>query len=625
MLQRVTKPPFDRLQVRLEWLFRTLIRRRGLVARIFLCWIIGALALSVDEFQRYDRRFNLRGEQSARPDIVILTLHQTDFLRPTDVRTNSFASLQEITDLTDSFFWEARTWNRLLEKLLATQPKAVGVTLWFGDNIGSFELSEATEALYQDPRLFWSTSMNNLERMLTPAFARSDLSNIGSSDLRRDEDGLVRRIFPTRGEVPHLVERLAGRPFPRSQGGLVINYRGGPRVIPQYTLSDLMNEEVPPEAFKDKIVLIGADSGSSSRFQTPLGPFYRAELLAQILDNHLENRWIQRSPTTLTLALFFGLTLLAVFLITTYPQSVTLLFFLWIATLWAALSAWAFDSFAIWFPALSPFVLLTAVWTIFIGYQATKIERLNYRLKQEKLYLQELEQLKNNFVSLISHDLKTPIAKIQAVLGRIRQDHQGTELEADLKSLHDSSEELNRYIQSILKVLRVESRDFKLNREVADINEVIEDALVLLRPLADEKEILIETKLEPMFSAEFDVTLMKEVVINLVENAIKYSSPGGRVIIHSEEIDDLIRVRVEDRGPGIAPEEIDKVWRKFTRGKDQDLKTKGTGLGLYLVKYFIELHGGQVRLESELGKGSTVSFTLPVSDDTNSPQNEVSP
>jgi signal transduction histidine kinase len=232
--------------------------------------------------------------------------------------------------------------------------------------------------------------------------------------------------------------------------------------------------------------------------------------------------------------------------------------------------------------------------------------------------MQELEQLKNNFVSLISHDLKTPIAKIQAVVNRLLPQHQGGELQSDLEALHASSEELHRYIQSILKVLRVESRDFRLHREVADINEVIEDAVLQLKPLAHDKEIKILTQLEPMFSSEFDVTLMKEVVINLIENAIKYSPLGSEIVIRSEERDNVIRVEVQDKGQGIAPDELEKVWQKFVRGKEQDLKSKGSGLGLYLVKYFIELHGGTVRIESELGKGSTVSFTLPVSDDMES-------
>ncbi|NUN07229.1 MAG: histidine kinase, partial [Bdellovibrio sp.] len=245
-----------------------------------------------------------------------------------------------------------------------------------------------------------------------------------------------------------------------------------------------------------------------------------------------------------------------------------------------------------------------------------KIEQKNFHLQQEQEYLQELERLKNNFVSLISHDLKTPIAKIQAIVDRLLTQHQDPDLNQDLRSLRLYGDELNRYIQSILKVLRVESRDFKIHTEVGDINEVIEEALHTLRPLAREKNVAIHTALEPMFSLEFDTTLIKEVIINLVENAIKYTPPGGRIEVISEESEDHVHVIVKDTGEGIKPEDLEKVWGKFTRGSDQDLKSKGTGLGLYLVKYFIELHGGKVRMESSLGQGTTVAFTLPLDTET---------
>jgi signal transduction histidine kinase len=241
---------------------------------------------------------------------------------------------------------------------------------------------------------------------------------------------------------------------------------------------------------------------------------------------------------------------------------------------------------------------------------------MNFQLQQEQAYLAELEQLKNNFVSLISHDLKTPIAKIQAIVDRLMLQEQPPELSEDLRSLRRSGDELNRYIQSILKVLRVESREFKLNKQVADVNEIIEQAIEQLRPLAAEKNIQIQTEMEPLFSVEFDTILIKEVVVNLMENAIKYTPANGQIAIHSEETEDSIFVRVRDNGEGIRPEDLDKVWGKFTRGRDQDMKSKGSGLGLYLVKYFIELHGGKVSLESKVGVGTSVSFTLPLSSDT---------
>lgn len=612
MLRRVQRASIEDLKFRFEVLLRFFSRRRGFWLRCLLCWAIGCLALSNDEINAYDQRFQLRGDQKASSQIVLITIRQSDFATIYESRTNFLDNMSEVTDITDSFFWNKHIWAELLLRILSQNPRAVGVTLYFGDNVGTVRMNKEELRLFLDPRVIWASTTNNLERIQLPIFTNREHTNLGSNELRRDEDGVVRRVFPQRVEMSHLVEKITGKEFPTTLAGLPINYRGSSRVFTQYSLSEIMFDEVPPTAFKDKIILIGAETSSAPTYMTPLGTLSRTEILAHITDTVLGDKWIKRLSFWWYAAGFFVLVLFAVFLITTYPQSVALFFILWIGTLLAALSAWVFDSFYFWSPAFSPFVLLGASWIIFIGYQATKIEKKNFRLQQEQQYLQELEQLKNNFVSLISHDLKTPIAKIQAIVDRLMTQHQEPDLNQDLRSLRLYGDELNRYIQSILRVLRVESRDFKINKEVGDINEVIEEALQSLRPFAREKHIEIHTALEPMFSLEFDTTLIKEVVINLVENAIKYSPQGGKIEVISHEVEDFVHVLVKDTGEGIKPEDMEKVWGKFTRGSDQDLKTKGTGLGLYLVKYFIELHGGKVKMESIVGAGTTVSFSLPL-------------
>jgi signal transduction histidine kinase len=185
-------------------------------------------------------------------------------------------------------------------------------------------------------------------------------------------------------------------------------------------------------------------------------------------------------------------------------------------------------------------------------------------------------------------------------------------LRKDLVSLRLESAELHKYIEKILQISRVESTDFKLRKEGSDINEIILQVIEQLKPLAIEKSIRLDTKLEPMFLIEIDSILIREVIINLVENAIKYTPSGGTVLIFSREENNVVQIIVTDTGVGIAPSEQSKVFGKFVRGQHQEMLTKGTGLGLYLVKYFIELHGGSIRLESELGKGTSIEFSLPV-------------
>ncbi|MBO9666379.1 MAG: CHASE2 domain-containing protein [Bdellovibrio sp.] len=612
MLRRVQKDSLKQLLFRGEVLIRFFSRRRGFWLRCLLCWAVGCLALSTDETTSYDQRFQLRGDQKVSNQIVLITIRQSDFAGVYNERAG-FMDISEATDITDSFFWDKKIWDALLTKVLKQNPQSVGVTLYFGDNIGAVRLTQSEQQVFFDPRIVWASTTNSLERVLTPAFTNREHSNLGTNELRRDEDGVVRRVFPQRSDMPHLVEKITGKSFPTSQAGLPINFRGSNHAFVQYNLSEILFDEIPANTFKGKIILIGAETSATPTYLTPLGTMSRTEILAHMTDTTLGNKWIKRLNFFWYAVGFLVLMGFAVFIITTYPQSVALFFILWIATLLAALSAWVFDSFYFWSPAFAPFVLLATTWTIFIGYQATKIERRNFALQQEQQYLAELEQLKNNFVSLISHDLKTPIAKIQAIVDRLMtQENQDPDLQTDLRSLRTYGDELNRYIQSILKVLRVESREFKIHKEVADINEVIEEALLTLRPLAREKGIQIQTSLEPMFSVEFDTTLIKEVIINLVENAIKYTPPQGHIEVISHESEDSVHVIVKDTGDGIKPEDLDKVWGKFTRGSDQDMKTKGHGLGLYLVKYFIELHGGRAAMESKVGQGTTVSFTLPL-------------
>jgi Osmosensitive K+ channel histidine kinase len=615
MLRRVQKSSLEQISYKTAVWLRWVHRRRGFILRLLVCWCLGCLALSNDEINSYDKRFQLRGDQKVSKDIVLITIRQSDFSNLYDARTNYLGNISEATDITDSFFWDQRIWTELLRKILAQSPRSVGVTLYFGDNIGTVYLTQEQSALFHDPRVFWATTTNSLERTLTPLFANRDRSNLGSNEIRRDEDGVVRRIFPQRSDTVHIVEQITGKKFPSNLSGFLINYRGSSKAFTQYSYSEILYDEIPADAFKDKIILIGAETSSAPQYLTPLGTLSRAEILTHLTDSMIGKRWIKRIPFIWYCMGLVALLLFAVFIITTYPQSVALVFLIWITTLVAAVSAWVFDSFYFWIPAFSPFVMMAVTWVIFIGYQAMKIERQNFLLQQEQQYLAELEQLKNNFVSLISHDLKTPIAKIQAIVDRLMTQNQNEELSTDLRSLRTFGDELNKYIQSILRVLRVESREFKINKEVADINEVIEEALVTLRPFAREKGIVIHTDLEPMFSSEFDLTLIKEVIINLVENAIKYSTSGGRIDVTSREKGNDVIVAIKDTGEGIKPEDLEMVWGKFTRGSDQDMKTKGSGLGLYLVKYFIELHGGKVIMESTVGVGTTVSFTLPLEDD----------
>ncbi len=597
---------------------------RGFWLRALLCWLIALFFLRFDANGTYDNRFRLRGTQKISNEVMLVTIKTSDFFKIYDLKTNSLINTNELSDLSDSFYWDRLMWQKLIAEILKQNPRVIGVTLYFGDNIGQLRLSTEEIMTFKDKRVFWATNSSELEKLSLPIATRPDRSNIGHIDTLKDDDGISRRLLVNPDALPNLAFRVAQKSWDSKVATSipVINFVAAEQFA-HISYLDIVNGKIANDLFKDKIVLIGTEKSSFSQIQTPIGALARHEYWAEVTENIIQNKFIRKLSFWSYAAFLLILALISVTIISNYPQSVALFLFLWLITLTAAFSAWVFDSLSLWIPIISPLSLIIFIWVLFTAYQALRIEKAHMRLKQEQSYLAELEQLKNNFVSLISHDLKTPIAKIQAVLDRLLSNaDQTSKIKEDLVSLKDYSEELNRYIQSILKVLRVESRDFKILKETADINGVIENVVERIKPLALSKAIQVDLTLEPMFLIEFDVTLMTEVFLNIIENSIKYTSEGGVIRIHSYETETDVFVEITDNGEGISLEDQENVWKKFVRGKSQDHKTKGTGLGLYLVKYFIELHGGKIALKSELKKGTSVFVSLPLDTDTT---NEVTP
>lgn len=599
-------------------LFRSYLifkRHKGISIRAIMVWMIGLLALQLDEVGSYDIRLSLRGDQSKSSEIVLLDFSNADYnsLFP---QKNTLLELKDDSILSiDSRYWNLNLWRALLERILALNPKVVGISFYFDDRM-SHNLSSSDWELFTGGDIIWMGALSQGGMAQLPPFANKVNKNYGFTDFSREDDGMIRAVSPLNPLTPSFPLKLAKKfnasaHFPKSTHKSLINFRGSSQSFTRYQVRDLVEERIPREHLENKIVIIGMNSDVQSKIATPVGVLSRSEIIAHITDNLINNRWITRQPKIASYAELLVIMLISVFIMTSFPQMVAFVFLTIFSFIICLFSIWFFDTFNIWTPAFSPLIQLMSTWALFVGYLASRIEQKNWQLEQETRSLAQLEQLKNNFVSLISHDLKTPIAKIQAIVERLLLGEHTLELTQDLKSLRSSSHELHRYIQSILKILKVESRDFHLNKGVTDINELVKTVIHLIKPLAQEKQISLEDNLEPLFSIEVDSTLIQEVLSNILENAIKYTPAGGHVEIKTEEIDDFILIKVTDTGEGIRPEELENVFGKFVRGKNQDLKTKGSGLGLYLVKYFVELHGGRVLLSSQVGKGTTVELYLP--------------
>jgi signal transduction histidine kinase len=263
---------------------------------------------------------------------------------------------------------------------------------------------------------------------------------------------------------------------------------------------------------------------------------------------------------------------------------------------------------------------------IFIGYYVVVPYRLireykkrwDYQRKNE--LLTQVEELKTNFLNLVTHDLKTPVARIQGLAEVLLSKTANTLPSVDRQTLANiimSTEELNHFISSILELSKVESNRLRPNLESKDINQLIERSVELFAPAARAKKIQLSTSLDPLFPIRFDVQLISKVINNLIDNAIKYSPIDSDIQIESKEAshgsENYIEISVKDHGIGMTEAERENLFTRFYRAKNDTTATiHGTGLGLYLTKYFVEAHQGFVTVESEPGKGSLFKICLPM-------------
>jgi two-component system phosphate regulon sensor histidine kinase PhoR len=230
----------------------------------------------------------------------------------------------------------------------------------------------------------------------------------------------------------------------------------------------------------------------------------------------------------------------------------------------------------------------------------------------------EIAQMKNDFVSHVSHELKTPLASITAysemlVDGEADDDQTRKEFYAIIQS---QAQRLNRLIEDILNISRIESGLIKIHKEPASLTILIEEQMQMIRSYAEEKQITVTSPAPIVYDRVcVDKDMLSQVIVNLLSNAIKYTPAGGRVQV-ATEVDataGLVRVRVTDTGVGIPADEIGHLFQKFYRVSANNKQAKGTGLGLNLVKQIVEkVHGGRVFVTSQVGVGSTFGFELPL-------------
>jgi two-component system phosphate regulon sensor histidine kinase PhoR len=219
------------------------------------------------------------------------------------------------------------------------------------------------------------------------------------------------------------------------------------------------------------------------------------------------------------------------------------------------------------------------------------------------------------FVSAVSHEMKTPLAGIKAYVellvdGDAEDDETREEF---LDVINSQADRLQRLIDNLLNLARIEAGVVEVSKKPQGLNEVLEEALSVVQPAAMDKKIELIGGLSPMYlGVHIDRDMMLQATINLLSNAVKYTPDGGRVTLRSRLHGEHVELEVQDTGVGLSQDDCTRVFEKFYRVKGNRTMARGTGLGLPLAKHIVEdVHGGELTVHSELGAGSTFRIRLP--------------
>ena len=229
--------------------------------------------------------------------------------------------------------------------------------------------------------------------------------------------------------------------------------------------------------------------------------------------------------------------------------------------------------------------------------------------------LKQLEKIRQDFVANVSHELRTPLTTIKGYAetlleGALKED-QAFQFVQVIKRHTDR---LTKIVEDLLMLSRIETKEFQLRMEAIPLRDFIDDVVEFVKEPAEKKEIsLSRNEIPSSLAVQADRDYLEQILINLLDNAIKYTPEGGRVAVSAVEKDSKdIQFSVEDNGIGIPKEDLSRIFERFYRvDKGRSKELGGTGLGLSIVKHLVQAHGGRVWVESQMGKGSTFYFTFP--------------
>jgi two-component system sensor histidine kinase KdpD len=252
--------------------------------------------------------------------------------------------------------------------------------------------------------------------------------------------------------------------------------------------------------------------------------------------------------------------------------------------------------------------------TSFANQAALALERA--RLTEEEARaaaLAESDALKSALLAAVSHDLRTPLAAIKASAtslldGSIEWDEEARQ--EFLQAIDEETDRLSLMVSNLLDLSRIEGGALRPDKEWYDVAELVADVADRMDAIAAAH--VLTTRVEPDLPlAYFDYVEIAQVLVNLVQNAVKYTPPGTRITVAARRAGDAIEFAVSDTGPGISPQKLPRLFEKFYRA-DESGRVQGTGIGLAICKGLVEAHGGRIWVESRVGEGTTFRFTIPI-------------
>ena len=622
-------------------------RTRRVLIRLSLAFVLagGALFLNFHHIEAflYDARIRLKGTEVPDPRIKLISIEEE--------------ANQAINEMGLSHM-EAHV--RVLEFLLQQKPIAIAYLNRFHH---SSELSQESHR-----RKFVQLAMQSQRDTGTKVLFGTDVDITGEvlppyplsllphypAVLHKDgtmfsKDNVLRRTLLTVPEKPSIhiklsysglsdeelsekVKEVRGAYFHELSGAWhsMIRFPGNTalykNIFPRNSFSKLLLDKntLPKNYYKGKIILIG-DMYKEELHSFNYTPYSKENYTnpklyshASILDSLLKNNGILIALPWYDAIITFALALLLVYCSLKFTPGQGIVFLLLTSIIFCSFAFLIFTVGGIWINMVHPLFATFCSYYLFIPYRAVIEHKKRSDVQKKHELAVQLEEMKRNFLSLMSHDLKTPVARIQGLSELIiKQGSLSKKQEEETRQIIGSADSLDKFITKILDLTRVESSAIQPAMQAKDINEIIKKSVGKLSFQAKQKNIDIVIKTDPLFPISLDAALIVQVLVNLIDNAIQYSPEGSKIEITSEETDNFIKIKIKDNGKGFNKKEKKMVFTKFYRGENPaGKKIKGSGLGLYLSKYFIELHKGKIILNTKEGVGSTFTVSLPINKET---------